>query len=126
MLWIIQKEIDNKMANILMPLYKLIGRLHLEFNVQFWSLLLKNDMEMGKGTEEHDQNNFWAYKVKLIGELWLPRKLLKSVKGPLEVQGCRGAVNFRCQPQGSANGVSMLLACLFFIGQHKNPFLETL
>ena len=47
MLGIIRKGIENKTANIILPLYKSMVRPHLEYCVQFWSPhLQKNIMEM--------------------------------------------------------------------------------
>ena len=44
MLGIIRKEIENKMASIILPLYKSMVRPHLEYCVQFWSSHLKKDI----------------------------------------------------------------------------------
>ena len=49
MLGIIKKGIENKTANIIMPLYKMVVGLHLEYWVPFWSPHLKKDIvEMEK------------------------------------------------------------------------------
>ena len=44
MLGMIKKGIENKTANIIMPLYKTIVRPYLEYCVQFWSPHLKKDI----------------------------------------------------------------------------------
>ena len=41
MLGIIKRGIENKTANILMPLYKTMVRPHLKYCIQFWLLHLK-------------------------------------------------------------------------------------
>ena len=44
MLGIIKKGIENKIANIIMALYKMLVRQHLEYCIQFWSPHLKKDI----------------------------------------------------------------------------------
>ncbi|KAG6933171.1 hypothetical protein G0U57_019969 [Chelydra serpentina] len=48
MLGIIKKGIENKMDNILLPLYKSIVRPHLEYRVQLWSHLKKDILALEK------------------------------------------------------------------------------
>ena len=44
MLGIITKGIENKAPSIIMPLYKMLVRPHLEYCIQFWSPHLKKDI----------------------------------------------------------------------------------
>ena len=61
MLGIIKKGIENKTANIIMPLYKMLVRPHLEvLHIVLVAAPQKRHSGTGKGAEESDKNDDWA------------------------------------------------------------------
>ncbi len=52
-LWMIRRNITYKEKSLIVPLYKEIVRLHLQYCIQAWSPYLRKDIDMlEKNTEE--------------------------------------------------------------------------